>query len=314
MSMRFRWMPSLWTVAVVVLGVFILGGSGLRAEGVSSSSPSSAIQAWRAVSGIKLLCIEGDRVLLPGTGPARALRIELRGPQAWTIRDHGQLKTWKVSQQADTLRTEVAGEATEYRRLESVPADCILKALPVGPAREVPRDRVLAIAKEIHERLLRDQAAIKTASGNAGPASDVIVENREYLKALIQELGWIDIHRFGGEASGNAIVLVKHSQDLSLMMGILPFVEKDFKGQDEDNVMLAILYDGLQIDLGHKQRYGTQLGTDSEGHPMVLPLEDASKVEQFRKEIGLPPLAEYLKMASEGLFSGKLIRMPRPDE
>lgn len=47
---------------------------------------------------------------------------------------------------------------------------------------------------------------------------------------------------------------------------------------------------------------------------MVLPLEDASKVEQFRKEIGLPPLAEYLKLASEGLYGGKSIRMPHDDE
>jgi hypothetical protein len=78
--------------------------------------------------------------------------------------------------------------------------------------------------------------------------------------------------------------------------------------------MYAILYDRLQLNLGCKQRYGRQVAKDSEGQPMVLPLEDASKVEQFRKEIGLPPLAEYLKLASEGLFSGKAIRMPRADE
>lgn len=173
---------------------------------------------------------------------------------------------------------------------------------------------MLSIAKEMHERLLKDQAAIKAANGQAGAADSVIVDNREYLKHLIQEIGWIDIHRFGGEASGNALVLAKHSRDLSLIMGILPFVEKDFKGQSESNVMLAILYDGLQINLGRKQRYGTQTGLDSEGVPMVLPLEDPSRVEQYRKEIGLPPLADYLKLASEGLYKGKSIRMPRPDE
>ncbi|HEY0553279.1 MAG TPA: DUF6624 domain-containing protein [Thermoanaerobaculia bacterium] len=242
------------------------------------------------------------------------MRIENRGPKTWTVRDHGQLKAWKVLQQDRTLRVEVSGVAVEYNRLDSAPAECILKAMTISPAREVPRERVLAIAKEIHERLLRDQAAIKGANGKAGPGNAVIVENREYLKALIQEVGWIDIHRFGDEASGNAIVLAKHSRDLSLLMGILPFVERDFSGQDKDNVIRAILYDGLQIDLGRKQRYGTQLGVDAEGQPMVLPLEDAAKVEQFRKEIGLPPLAEYLKLASEGLYSGKPIRMPKSDE
>ena len=134
------------------------------------------------------------------------------------------------------------------------------------------------------------------------------------FKQRVQELGWIDLHRFGHEGSGNAIVLAKHSGDLSLMTTILPWVEKDYKNAGEGSVMYAILYDGLQLKLGRKQRYGTQIGVDAEGHPMVLPLEDASKVEQFRKEIGLPPLAEYLKLASEGLYAGKAIRMPRADE
>ena len=245
----------------------------------------------------------------------KVVGIEKRDPQAWTIRDKGHLKTWKVSQQRETLRVEALGEVMEYRRLDAVPQDCVLKALPIGPAREVPRERVLAIAKEIYERLDRDQAGIKAAKDEyLLPTSDIMVQNTEYLKALIQELGWIDARRFGDVASGNAIVLVKHSENLSLMVGILPFVEKDFSRLDQDNVMRAILYDGLQIDLGRKQRYGTQLGGDSEGNPMILPLEDASKVEQFRKEIGLPPLAEYLQLASEGLFSGKSIRMPRADE
>lgn len=147
-----------------------------------------------------------------------------------------------------------------------------------------------------------------------GPASPVVIENRKYLEKLIKELGWIDLHRFGPEGSGNAIVLAQHSEDLPLMITILPLVEKDYKNSAGDPVMYAILYDALQLRLGQKQRFGTQTGLDSDGNPMVLPLEDASKVEQFRKEIGLPPLEEYLKLASEGLYSGKPIRMPRADE
>jgi hypothetical protein len=298
-------LATLWAVAVIALEFPILA-SPLR--------PSSTIEAWRSISGTPLLCIEGDRVLLPDTGAPKAVGIERRGPDAWTVRDHGQLKPWKVSQQGKTLRVEISGEATEYHLLDSVPPECVLNAFPVGTARELPKERETAIANEIHERLLRDQKAIKSSGGKETSVNPVVLDNREYLERLIQEVGWIDIQRFGAEASGNAIVLAKHSRDLSLIMGILPFVEKDFKGQSENNVVLAILYDGLQIDLGRKQRYGTQLGVDSEGNPMVLPLEDVSKVEQLRKEIGLPPLAEYLKLASEGLYKGKLIRMPRPDE
>jgi hypothetical protein len=306
-------MPEILTPAAVVLGVSIMAASGLSTE-VGAAPSSTVVQAWKSVSGAQLLCIEGDHILVSGNEPTRGLGIARCEPHAWTIRDNGQLRVWNVSQEAESLRTEVGGRITEYRRLDSVPESCVLKALPVGPALEIPRERVLEIARDMHERLLRDQAAIKSANGSAGPESKVIVENREYLKALIQELGWIDVHRFGNEASGNAIVLAKHSQDLALMMGILPFVEKDYRNRGADDVVFAILYDAVQIKLGRKQRYGTQLGLDSEGHPMVLPLEDASKVEQFRKEIGLPPLAEYLQLASEGLYSGNPIRMPGADE
>jgi len=222
------------------------------------------------------------------------------------------LTTWKVSQQAASLRTEVAGQVTEYKRLGSVPAECDFKAVPIGPTREISRERADMISREIHEQMLKDQVAMK--AGITGPTSRIVIENREYLKALIQKLGWIDLTRFGHEGSGNAIVLAQHSEDLSLMMAILPFVEKDYKNAGEGSVMYAILHDALQRHLGRKQRFGTQIGKDSEGNPMVLPLEDASKVEQYRKEIGLPPLADYLKLASEGLFSGKTIRMPREDE
>jgi hypothetical protein len=310
--MKIRWVSRVRIVVTAVLVGTVCGASGLWAENGPPPSLPRATQAWRSVTGQQFLCVAGDRIWLSGSGSVRVLGIERRGPQTWTIRNEDHLKTWKVSQQSETLRTEVAGQVTEYRRLESVPAECGFKDVPIGQAREMSWERRDTISREIHERMQRDEESMK--AGIMGPTSPVVIENREYLKSLIQELGWIDRQRFGPEGSGNAIVLAQHSEDLSLMAAILPFVEKDYKGAGESSVMYALLYDALQLHLGRKQRYGTQLGVDSEGRPMVLPLEDASKVEQFRKEIGLPPLAEYLQLASEGLYSGKPIRMPRADE
>jgi hypothetical protein len=290
-----------------------LRGGRLRLEAASIPLPSlpKATQAWRSVTGQQVLCVDGDRIWIPRPGKVKILGIEHRDSQTWSLRDEGYLKTWKISSQGNALRTE-AGDVSEYKRLDSVPADCDFKAVPLGQAREVPRERVDAVSREIHEHMLKDETAMK--SGIMGPTSEFVVANKEYLKKLIQEYGWIDLHRFGLEGSGNAIVLAQHSEDLSLMMAILPFVEKDYANVGDESVMLAILYDALQLHLGRKQRYGTQTGRDSQGNPMILPLEDASKVEQFRKEIGLPPLAEYIQLVSEGLYSGKAVRMPRQDE
>lgn len=311
MCIRFPRRPTIWT-AVSLMGMSLAGASGLRGDSVPSPALPTATQAWRTLTDKQLLCVASDQIWIPGPGPVKILGIERRERKAWMIRDEDYLKTWKVSQQAETLRTEISGKVTEYRRLDSVPVDCRFNSVPIGQPHAVSWERADAVSREIHERMVRDQVSMK--AGNLAPTSEVIVENREYLKALIQELGWIDLHRFGHEGSGNAIILAQHSQELPLMTAILPFVEKDYKHDAEGSVMFAILYDRLLINLGHKQRYGTQTGRDSEGNPMVLPLEDAARVEQLRKEIGLPPLAEYLQLASEGLYAGKPIRMPRADE
>jgi hypothetical protein len=112
MSMRSRWrLASLWAVAGVALKVSILAASGVQAEGGPPPSGSSTIQAWRSVSGTQLLCIEGDRVLLPGAGTTRAVGIERRGTSAWTIRDRGQLKAWYL-RSASSSHSRLARHAT----------------------------------------------------------------------------------------------------------------------------------------------------------------------------------------------------------
>ena len=297
---------------IFCLGIFAFSILAAEAEGASPPTLPRATQAWRSTSDEKLLCIEGDRLWSPSQSAVRVLVIEHHDPQAWTVREEDTLKTWKVSQQAKALRTEVLGKITEYRKLHSVPAACAFRVVTVGQPREISKERAESVSHEIHERMLKDQKAMQ--AGIIGPTSPVIIENRKYLERLIRELGWIDLQRFGPEGSGNAIVLAQHSEDLPLMVAVLPKVEKEYKNGGGDPIMYAILYDALQRHLGRKQRFGTQMGLDSAGNPMVLPLEDASKVEQFRKEIGLPPLAEYLKLASEGLYSGKAVRMPRDDE
>lgn len=301
----------LWVVTVVL----VMTGwrsSALWASNFPQPLLPKARQAWEVAADKKLLCMDGDRIWSPGPSVVKILSIERREPHAWTVRDHDSLKVWKISQQANALRVEASGQATEYKRLGSVRAECGFRVVPVGKAREVSRERVDALSREIHERMLKDEQAME--SGVMGPTSPVVIENRKYLEGLIKDFGWIDLHRFGPEGSGNAIILAQHSEDLPLMTTILPLVEKDYKNSARDPIMYAILYDALQIRLGHKQRFGTQTGLDPEGNPMVLPLEDVSKVDQFRKEIGLPPLEEYLKLASEGLYSGKPIRLPRADE
>src|SRR4051794_21904976 len=189
MSRSTRWMPSIWVTVATFLGTVLSGASGLGAASYPPPTLPKATQAWSSVTGNQLLCVAGDQIWLPETGVVRVLGIEHRDPQTWTIRDDDVLSTWKISQQADTLRTEVAGQTTGYRRLKSVPADCVFKEVPIGQPQDMSWERRDEISREIHERMQNDEAAGR--EGNFGPTSKIVIENREYLKTLIQEIGWI---------------------------------------------------------------------------------------------------------------------------
>jgi hypothetical protein len=119
-----------------------------------------------------------------------------------------------------------------------------------------------------------------------------------YLKALVSEVGWIDVERFGYAASNAAFSIAHHSSDLPLMMAALPGVEKDaFAGRTEREDY-ALLFDRVQLALGRKQRYGTQIGFDVANHALVLPLEDPARVDALRRSMDMMPLNDYVRIVT----------------
>jgi hypothetical protein len=72
-----------------------------------------------------------------------------------------------------------------------------------------------------------------------------------------------------------------------------------------DAVPYVLLLDRLELSLGKRQRYGSQVATDERGEIFVLPVEDPAKVDALRESLGLIPLKEYVQVfgASEVKFS-----------
>jgi hypothetical protein len=54
------------------------------------------------------------------------------------------------------------------------------------------------------------------------------------------------------------------------------------------------LTDRVCMGEGRPQCYGTQMTADAEGRPVVWPIEDAAHVDERRRGVGLPGLAEYV--------------------
>jgi hypothetical protein len=65
----------------------------------------------------------------------------------------------------------------------------------------------------------------------------------------------------------------------------------------------------LQVVMGGKQLYGTQIAPEVAGEPVVLPLEKRAEVDAARRKLGLPPLPETLATLSREIFQGRPVRI-----
>ena len=89
-----------------------------------------------------------------------------------------------------------------------------------------------------------------------------------------------------GDFGVQAAWIVFQHAGLDSQQAFLPQMEEAVARGDIAPLYLALLKDRIDVREGRPQRYGTQ--TDSQGR--LAPLQDASRVNEWRHEVGLPPL------------------------
>ena len=92
-----------------------------------------------------------------------------------------------------------------------------------------------------------------------------------------------------GDFGNQAVWLVFQHASLDYQQRFLPQMEAAVSRGDIAPVFLALLRDRIDVREGRPQRYGTQ--TDGKGN--LAPLLDASRVNQWRQEVGLPALEQF---------------------
>jgi hypothetical protein len=199
-----------------------------------------------------------------------------------------------------TLTLSFRGNDSTYKKIDYLPPEVDIVPMTLGEAKEVLPEKLKEIREELKKRVVEDQNVRKNKALHSA-MQKVDKANTEWLIKQVSELGWIDAKRFGTETSSHAFLLVQHSGNLKLMQAVLPHIETDMKAKTLDSQAYAMLYDRTKLHLGEKQRYGTQVGQDATGSPVLEPLEDKTKVDDFRKEIGLPSLSEYLAIMKRQL-------------
>lgn len=120
--------------------------------------------------------------------------------------------------------------------------------------------------------------------------------NTTWLKAHVARWGWPTVAQVGSDAVRAAFLIVQHAvHDTAFMRAMVPNVEQAVRRGDLDGGSLAMLTDRLQVKAGHPQTYGTQASL-RDGHWALDPIADSVHVDARRIAIGLPPLAEYLRL------------------
>jgi hypothetical protein len=119
-------------------------------------------------------------------------------------------------------------------------------------------------------------------------------ENTDRLSAIVEKYGWPTNTLVGKDGAHAAWLLVQHADaNLKFQRKCLDLMKKLSK-DEASPVDVAYLTDRVLLAEGKKQVYGTQF-TSSGGKWEPRPLEDPANVDKRRAEVGLPPLAEYVK-------------------
>lgn len=115
------------------------------------------------------------------------------------------------------------------------------------------------------------------------------------VTAILDKYGWLGPDVVGRDGSSALFLVIQHS-DLKVQEKYLPMMREAVKNGKAHGSSLALLEDRVALRQGKKQIYGSQIGMDPETKTyFVDALEDPDNVDKRRAEVGLQPLAEYVK-------------------
>jgi hypothetical protein len=112
--------------------------------------------------------------------------------------------------------------------------------------------------------------------------------------------GWPNKKLVGQDGAEAAWLLVQHADDLEFQRRCLALMEEAAGGL-VDPAHVAYLADRIRMKEGRPQLYGTQL-REEEGRLVPFTIEDEEHVDERRRRLGMPPLADYVRDA--GRFYG----------
>jgi hypothetical protein len=161
-----------------------------------------------------------------------------------------------------------------------------------------------SLEKALLEMASRDQALRNelTAAGELNETYHPRLEelhraNASRLRQIIAVFGWPGFALVGEKGAQAAWRVALHSiAEPSFMRQCRDLIDRASEAGDTPRWQFAIIDDRVRVYEGRPQRYGTQLRMGASGlepHPM----ENPSRVNSMRMQVGLPPFAQTLAQA-----------------
>ncbi len=182
--------------------------------------------------------------------------------------------------------------------------DQALKCIRASQEKHAPkynpelRDQLLSLIKTDQDARRAFEIAVK----NKKALNDVAARmhtidsaNTAFVSDLLDKHGWPD--KYTVDFTGcNALFLIIQHAPLETQKKYLPMLQQAAKTLDIPPPNLALLSDRISVRENGTQLYGTQITISPSGEKLPFPITDEAGVNKRRKEIGLPPLEDYLKM------------------
>jgi hypothetical protein len=141
-----------------------------------------------------------------------------------------------------------------------------------------------------------DPAKTKVLMEQTGRLAKLDERNRTRLEQIVNQFGWPGKTLVGADGAAGAWLIVQHADgNLAFQKKCLELMRAAPRGELEPK-HIAYLTDRTLAHEQKKQIYGTQLHGEN-GKLVPDPIEDEANVDKRRAEVGLEPLAEYLKAA-----------------
>jgi hypothetical protein len=117
--------------------------------------------------------------------------------------------------------------------------------------------------------------------------------NATRLEAIVEQHGWPGRTLAGDDGAEAAWRTLQHAIGRpDLIRRYFPLLQQAAAAGEIPAWQPAYVLDRIRFFEGKPQVYGTQYDWDDEGYSRLWPVEDAQHVNERRKSVGLPPLAE----------------------